>query len=334
MKRVIKVALLSVMVLGSIFTGICIVEVVYRYQLIDFYAAEFEYLNAEVRHKKSSQSVLVIGDSFSAADNSYVNMLNDSFPNIRFLNASVPGTGIQEQYLIAQKRIGQVKPAFMILQLYVGNDLLDIEKPINMSTVPFVRNVFWFLGRHFYVVRFMNYRLAQMVHSLSPDSISVINHDKAIFNSATFSKRERTLLQADPQHFEKSALLQEAYADRYRHFQKYLDQVVELCKQHQLPLMLVVVPACCQVNPYYLDQIKSVGGMFTRNQILEPEYPFIKAISRNTPEVVILNPLPSFQKHDTISNRLYDENDLHLSDKGSALLAQLIISKMKGLNRN
>lgn len=329
MSKRTKVILSLILLLCSVLLGLGLVECVYRYQLVDFYAPEFAYLNMAVKNKRVVKKALVFGDSFSAASNSYVNMLNDTFSDIGFINAAVPGTGIQEQLIIATRRIQQVNPSFVILQLYVGNDLLDIQKPVNLKTVSVSRNFFWFASRYAYSVRFVNYRLGQWMHTMGSDSSVQRNKNDELFNLSKFNQRERILLQADPYHFEQSILLTSSYDQRYNEFQQTLNRFTALCKQQQLPLLVLVIPASCQVNTYYHDHIQQAGGAFAQPYLVDTAYPFITALRNRTTDAIILNPLPAFKQHDRVGHRLYYENDLHLSDRGNALLAQFMVQAIQ-----
>ncbi|MEL7223064.1 MAG: hypothetical protein AAGJ93_17200, partial [Bacteroidota bacterium] len=105
---------------------ILLLEVSYRWNIVDFYGANLRRLNTEELGTKSDlPSVLVIGDSFSADMSSYVGFLRDSLREHRIINAAVPGTGVRQHQRFFKQRIREFQPEMLIYQLYVGNDLLD-----------------------------------------------------------------------------------------------------------------------------------------------------------------------------------------------------------------
>ncbi len=92
MLRALKGLVYTLFLLGAT-AGL--LEIAYRRQWIDFYAAELRGLNrpGDLSPQDKRPTLLVLGDSFSAQPFSYVNVLRDSLPGTRIINAAVPGTG-------------------------------------------------------------------------------------------------------------------------------------------------------------------------------------------------------------------------------------------------
>ena len=105
----------------TLFIFLFLLEIAYRYQWFDFYKTEITELNKEALKKQYKKRVLVFGDSFSAATDGYVAMLNDSLPDVQFINASMPGIGPQEIAVIAADRIEASKPDMVIIELFHAN---------------------------------------------------------------------------------------------------------------------------------------------------------------------------------------------------------------------
>lgn len=303
-----------------------IVEVVYRLQLIDFYKPEITLLNNLTKDKKSKKKVLVFGDSFTASLNNYVTFLNDRFPEIQFINSAMPGIGAQEINVIAKNRITEFNPEMVIVQFYVGNDLLDIKKPINWSNISFARNCYWLLSNHLYSWRFINYRLGQFKSNIgqSVESEQLKNYDSFSFDK--FSKREKLLLSADAFYYDKSIHVSDDFKERYEVFIANVNDVIELCKSKKIALKIVIIPASCQVNERYKINLKKMGARFKHTAINDTIYPFIKQLTEKMygNSTQILNPLVTFQKAESIGTRLYFENDIHLNKNGDSVLAQFI----------
>ena len=326
-----KVVLNSLIAFGAFIGCLLLLEVVYRYQLIDFYKPEITYLNDSVKHKKTKKRVLVFGDSFTASLNNYVTILNDSFPNLSFINSGIPGIGAQEINAIAKSRIDHFNPETVIIQLYVGNDLIDIKKPINWSKISFARNCFWYISNHLLSLRCINYKLGQLKNWIgqSVETNRLKNNDS--FSIDKFSKREKMLLNADPFYYEKSIYVTEDYKERYETYLNCLTKVCELCNERNIAVKILIIPTSCQVNKHYQTNFKKFGAKFSQNNIQDTLYPFMTKLTKKMTETStqVLNPLGSFQKADSISKRLYYENDIHLNKNGERVLAQFLIKSFK-----
>lgn len=330
-KKFNNIAINMAIMLVTFIVCLLLVEVVYRYQLFDFYKAEITYLNNSIKDKKSKKKVLVFGDSFTANMNNYVTILNDSFSDIQFINSAMPGIGAQEINVIAKNRIAEFNPDMVIVQFYVGNDLLDIKKPINWTNISFARNSFWFMSNHLYSWRFINYRLGQFKSSIgqSVETTKLKNNDS--FSSDKFSKREKLLLTADPFYYDKSIHVSDDFKERYEAFIANVTDISELCKPRKIALKIVVIPASCQVNERYNINLKKMGAQFEKTSVNDTLYPFIQQLSKKMENnsTQVLNPLAIFQKAESIGTRLYFENDIHLNKNGDSVLAQFISNHLK-----
>ena len=82
-----------------------ILEGIYRSGIIDFYGKELKSYNPPVVFAASPPFLSVFGDSFSAFEASYVNVLRDSLSGFTVVNHAVSGTGIFETMTIAGGRL-------------------------------------------------------------------------------------------------------------------------------------------------------------------------------------------------------------------------------------
>jgi len=86
---------------------IILLEIAYRYQIVDFYGKHLRGLNSKtvLANKENKETLLVLGDSFSASPFSYVSHLKDSLPELNVVNASISGTSLitsQKNILVAK----------------------------------------------------------------------------------------------------------------------------------------------------------------------------------------------------------------------------------------
>ena len=58
----------------------------------------------------------------------------------------------------------------VIDQIYIGDDLLDLHKPINGMTLPPARHLFWAVPDRIHVMAALNYRLARFHDGKPPSS--------------------------------------------------------------------------------------------------------------------------------------------------------------------
>ena len=91
-KRLLNAAIMA-------FLSLLLLELVYRYQWIDFYATEYHFLNPDLNLEDERPRVLVMGDSFTASDSNYVDQLRSEFPEMQFVNSAVPGTGAVQVHI-------------------------------------------------------------------------------------------------------------------------------------------------------------------------------------------------------------------------------------------
>ncbi len=90
MKKILQ-AIAYLLFLGL--SVLLLLEGIYRLQLLDFYKNELSLINENIQPEESKKRMLVIGDSFSAYPNNYVEQLSNHLQNFQFLNASVSGIG-------------------------------------------------------------------------------------------------------------------------------------------------------------------------------------------------------------------------------------------------
>jgi len=306
-------------------------EFTYRFQFIDFYKTELNYFNNLNEQNIGEKKVLVFGDSFTANSNNYINILNNNNNNITFLNAAMPGVGIQEINCIAKNRIEAFKPKMIIVQLYVGNDLLDIKKPINWHSISLFRNLYWHVSNRFYSIRYLNYKLGQLKEAMGQAIETELVSDSDTFSTNKMSKREYILTQADPNYYEKSINISDEYEARFSKLSENLNDIHDLCKKYGIPLKVLIIPASCQVSLYYKNNLEKCGAYFEQKNTTDTIYPFINKLTNRfkVNSIEFLNPLSMFQRADSSGHRLYYENDIHLNKEGNIVLAKFLDNKLK-----
>ncbi|MEW5974766.1 MAG: hypothetical protein AB1898_03055 [Acidobacteriota bacterium] len=311
--------------------SLLLLEVAYRIQLFDFYQTELRAFNPPGDLDRSNVATwLVFGDSFSAGNSSYVNVLREKLPETRIVNASIPGSGIIQTLLIARKRLTRFRPSLLLVQLYPGNDLFDIRHPINWRELSFRRNAYWLASNYLRSLSFLNYRLGQLRGGVAGEAYQPYRFGDYPFVSPDQFAPERFLnnepigLKADSQLIEKQVRL---LADRKADFELMVNGLRLLLSQKDTDCrcVLLVIPHASQINRYYLERAKALGAVFEDEQaMLNNEGAFTTELRRRLPSCRIVDPLEPFRRAESTGIRLYWTNDIHLNPNGNELLADIL----------
>jgi len=324
--RLKKASYFLYLLLAAVF----LLEICFRFQLVDFYANEWELLNTD--RKAGKTKVLVGGDSFSATQNSYVAQLRQLHPTWVIANAAVPGTGPVEAGILLPQRIQSEQPDLFIYQLYVGNDLLDIDHPVNWKELGWARNVYWSMTDYVRSMGFVNYRLGQFRRSFYDDAPTEGNPQLTnTFSPEKYYKRAQLLFQAEPQLIDNSALLQNGREISFQTVQSEVEDLIE-CLPENTPVIILVIPHCAQVNEQYQQNMTALGAKINNStDLLQVHYPFVEELEKKfaeQPLIHIANPLATLRKADWEQGAVYYANDPHLSPLGQEIIATFLSRKL------
>ncbi len=308
-------------------------EFIYRHQLLDFYQPELRFNNRPADLKPSSRkTLLVMGDSFSVCPphETWVDSLRSWLPAYRVINAAVSGTGIYEARYTAPRRFRKFKPQVFIYQVYVGNDLQDIRRPLNWRTMSLPRYVYGFMCSYLGLrsLTFANYRLGQLLSH--PGANGQQNADPP-FSPATYPESVTIYTRAEPDNLEDTVL---ARGERARDVATLSDGIKKLagyavpeCRKY-----VVVIPDAGQVNDFYLNHLQQLGARVRDPQGLHrDDYPLVTRLQQElaAADLKVLNPLPLFRAQERQGQRLYYQNETHLQPVGQALLGQFLRERLQ-----
>jgi len=326
MKNIIQIG--STIII-SLVIAILLANFIYLSGYIDFYKPELLAYNLidDLSGHNNRKTVLIMGDSFTAGNSSYPNILRNMLPNYRIINSGIPGSGIIQAAIIAKRRIEEFKPNIFIYQIYVGNDLFDISYPVNWKRLSFMRNVYWFASNHIRIISFLNYRLGQL-NASSNESYREYTHkqydENEIFSIDRFTKREIIYNIADDKLVENSILLKGNRTDDFKLLISKLGKILKLLPAYSKPF-IVLIPHASQINVEYLNRTIETKAKFSDlDKHFEEEYPFAKKIKVLFPEIHVLNPLPLFRNAEANGVKVYYANDGHLNTNGQKILADFI----------
>lgn len=301
-----------------IFSVLLILEICYRNQIIDFYKTELEGLNSAEELSENGSKTLIIGDSFSAHPESYVKVLKDSLntKDHKIINASVPGIGIKQQAIILDKRLRQFNAKNVIIQVYLGNDLIDYSYPISWKNQSLARNVYWMLGDVFLVVPYINSRLKPLANNQHTPS-----NGASSFSVENYHNSSKLYLKSSENLYNDMFALKGDWMDIYNDWR---DKMQEVFEDHPaINFTLLVFPHCAQTHDLYRDRFKDLGASFTDdlrtiNAQIKKDFSNIKLIDLT--EFIIE------QEHSGV--RMYYDNDPHLNTSAQQLIGKYLLNEL------
>ena len=308
----------------------------YRWQIIDTYLPELVTSNTRkaIKNEKNEKTILVLGDSFSAGQNSYPYFLQKKQKNYKIINSGIPGTGVIQASIIAPRRFKKFNPDIFIYQIFAGNDLFDITYPVNWKTLSFSCNTFWTVSNYFRSISFLNYRLGQIKARKSNkkerDITQILNIDTTDhFSVEKYNKREKVYIKAEPSILENHIMVKGRRKKDFDKFLGKLEKLISHCEKGKCESYLLVIPHACQVDKHYLENMIQIGSKFNDPElILENKYPFLAKIEqkfRQNTNVHVLNPIQFLRDREKEDKLMYYQNDGHLNTHGQKAIAEFII---------
>lgn len=324
MKKVLRLLYQTVIILIIVFF---LFEVSYRFSFIDFYKAEFVSLNDVDTIASNRVDYLVFGDSFSAMTNNYVKYLRSS-SNKTFINSGVQGIGVKQVNTFVNRRVQRYQPKTIIYQLYVGNDLIDVDHLTNYKELPITRNIYWDVSDMFLSSSYVNYRLGHFksrVRSIS----KTFNNQR--FSVNDYNQRSKLYFQSDSAYLYKSVTAGGNFENRYAIWIEELKEFIESIPT-DINVFIVFIPHCSQLNSFYFNNMRQLGAKFSDEiEFKKTEYGFFKKASLDVKQyqnVKLVNPLELLRERDTKEKRLYYLNDPHLNEDGQKVLGIFLEQKL------
>ncbi len=305
-----------------------LLEVCYRYYIVDFYSAQFQALNKqELEEAEDLPSILVVGDSFSADQNSYVKGLRTQISGHRIINAAIPGTCIRQHERFFAKRLKDFQPDLIIYQTYVGNDLLEYRHPTTGDGLSWQRKCYWWLADRFLVLGYINAQLPLLRNSFfATQRVDYDTKAQEGFSVENYSRRTPMLLRAEPSYLNNSILLKGARVMDMEHMSTDIAQMLGEVSA-ETPILVLVMPHCVQLGNPYKNRLEQLGADLDTIIDLEKEhYPYYQALERylEAESPVLVNPLP-WLKNSGRSD-LYYPNDPHLTPAGQKLVSDSLLA--------
>ncbi len=325
MWKKIKSGFLYLLFLG--FSVLLLLELSYRCYWFDFYGGNLQTLNPiEIFTATEKESILVIGDSFSADQQSYVRHLREVFPQNRIVNSSVPGTCTRQHQLMLRRRVRQFSPKLLIYQLYVGNDLLEWRHPISSPHISRARKIYWWLADRFWVLGYINAKLPHLRQNIYQDLPSGIDPKLSqAYQAERYSQRTKMLFRAEAGLVENSIRLKEG---RQQDLEKMTQRIRSMLEDlpTTCPVVIVVLPHCMQLGEPYLQRMQEIGAQVENPAAITADnYPFLQYLQEQlaSEKVSVVSPLPRLKVAQQ-TQAVYYENDPHLNPVGQRILGEMV----------
>lgn len=300
-----------------------VLELTYRYQWVDYYAAELKGLNPE--HDSDKKNLLIFGDSFSADPNGYVASLRDSLDaEFNVVNCAISGTCVRQASYIAANRMRAFPPDRVICQVYPGNDLLEEEFPVNWSELSVLRNMYWVLAKRFRVITYFNHKFSQVSTLANQDfDESVNSKNQNDFDPEKYSQRCKMLIKADPDYLHNTYHVE---ADAIEPFEKMLEQleyIKGLCPEG-IPFDVLIIPHAAMVTKGYAQNFGQMGLVIPAN-----DQQFETKLKGKFGESHVWDPTEILSSKEASGVPMYYSNDEHLNQEGQAALSHFVYNQVK-----
>ena len=354
MRTINKISIILLVTLLCVISALSIFELMYRHQTIDTFNAELKYYNqpSVLDNSLQKDTVLILGDSFTAGSSNYPAIMQDWQNKYRIVNSAIPGTGILEALLIAPRRFKQFNPDIFIYQVYVGNDLYNIHYPVNWDTITPVRNIYWSIAQSFRSIWYLNYKNGQIAYALkeadtldlptenakkldlSCEFFEQLQLEHEPFSPDKYTLRDKIILKAEPWILENQIMIRRNRKKDYDLFLVKLKELLSYCEMPKCRAYVLVIPHAVQVNQHYIQDMQQLGAKFSNpNEILSDEYPFIKNLrvfihANGLKNIQILNPIKDLRRSEAAGKSVYHQNDSHLNPYGQGIIAKFTLDKI------
>jgi hypothetical protein len=321
------------------------IEVSYRTMLFDAYGTELAFYNSDedLAEADGRETLLCMGDSLTAGLNSWPTGVREHSPNLRVINAGIPGSGILQANFVAPRRFRRFQPRIFVYQINVSNDLLNLRFPVNWSRLNPVRNAYWTVSRRLRSLEFLNYRAGQTafafrnrkwLRQVRASGLPELpcEWDTGPFNAESVTPRLNIYLRAEPSLHQDQILATGRRADDYRRLLEGVRTLLDHCERPACEPHVLVVPHAIQVEPEYIDNMRSIGAEIRdRDAIEADDYPFLTGLrdALGPAGVNVIDPLPALRRSVQSGEHVYYRHDPHLNACGQQVLADVVLGELR-----
>lgn len=319
-------------------------EVLYRFQGFDHFFYKFTKFNKGKELLPSEKTILIFGDSHSQVKNSYSFQLKKKLPNHKIINLSLAGSGLNQTKLFFKKYVDIYKPEYIIMQIYVGDDLFDLNYETKKNSTSLKNTYYKLINSGLNFLWHVNANIInQTMHSLNIKNIlrSKFQLKKVAANKPINEIPSPTTKTIDIPHLIERIKLNPGFIDqqlnisttRYKKIFSYfvttLSDLVQYGQNNGAKTILLFIPHKTQIDQKYLDMYLSMGATYASSPLAKSDYPLLKKTKTLIKEkikddVIFINPVNDLVKMSNNQEIEVYRFDEHLSEKGYGLLSDLI----------
>ena len=332
-------AVSAALLLGSL----GVLELLARSAALDFYAAELRSGTPERDLAPTSRpTLLALGDSFTANPQGWVTMVRERLgPGARVVGSGVSGFTARQIARLARGRIARFAPRTVVVQLYAGNDLLELRHPPSLRRGGPARALFWSLSdAGLESPGLLNYRLGHAWNAfrrwrgdarITPEGLAAL--EALPFAPERYTARERELIRLDPSIVERQIGLTGEMGEAFAAYAGYLGSVLAACRAGDAAAVVFVVPHAVEVAPVYRERFEALGARFdTPGTLASPESPFGLAVRRvveSQPGAAFLDVKPALRAAEAAGRSVYRNNDSHFAPEGDRVVADALLPHLE-----
>lgn len=319
-----------------------LLELLVRTAAFDFYAPELRRGTPAADLGPSHlPTLLALGDSFAASPQGWVARLRRRLgPTARVVGSGVSGFTARQIARVAPRRVARFAPRVVVLQLYAGNDLLELKHPVAWRRGNPVRNLFWTLAdAGLELPGLLNYRAGQAAGALirRTGAVSVTEAERLVlearpFDPSLFTARDREHLALDPFVLERQLRLTGGMEKAFGRYASDLRRILATCRAGGAFVLVFVVPHAVEVDPLYRGRFEALGARFDNPEALgAPESPFglaVRHVVASVPGSAFLDVKPALRAAQARGAAVYRNNDSHFSPEGDRVVAEAVLGAL------
>ena len=310
----------------------------YRFQVIDFYGPELRFENRRSdlqAGRDQRETILAMGDSFTAWPSSYPSLIAARDPASRVVNSGVSGFTLRQVARLLPRRLAEFNPDALILQLFSGNDLIEMRHPIAWTRVSPLKNLVWLASDSLESVGFVNYRVGSILggvwrHFRAADGDQ--GHNSG-FKVESYSAHEKTLIAAEPDYVEQQLQVSPRYRSAYEDYLATLQAVMNAAMSSSRRVIIMVVPHPLQIHDRYLSRYRALGGRVAAGDLARnASSPFLDGVARiisSHPRARLVDPVGALREKEQEGDPVFRDTDLHLNPAGQTVLADLLLEELR-----
>lgn len=303
----------------------------------------FQDIEFSVKKEKGKFRILAIGDSFTFGvvpyENNFITLLEEKLktinPNIEILNMGIPATRVREYLSLFVDEGLALNPDLVLINFYVGNDIMDAEEKPKESPLMIVRFIK-------YIPAYFKSRKYQPKFNPNPNSNrpeNTYNDEAPSMDNASFEGIQKFYFKI----YLNNPIVNKHLEPSYNSVFKDVATIQKICDTKNIKLVLSLLPAEIQVDTNLQKETEPI--LTETNFRIFDSYPnLLKSLDYSHPNKMLkkefdkrninyIDLLPVFQEKGK-SFQLYKPKDTHWNIPGNKLAAETIYKYITDSNMN